>query len=508
MKTSFIAWLCSLVLVAAVGCGDDGDGGGGGTASEATCQSTCDELVTLCGEGSFAGVVCMSGCTEGTTSQAQEFGTCVSAATSCDEGQACIDSIYGGNNGGGNNGGTCDDDTPASPTVNYDGSWDVLGDALDVDTDQASVGKIFSNYAIDVDSANRPVVAYPFGPSDAETEVKLRVKRWDGSAWQLLGQEIATQTADAEPSIRGLGAGPNESLYVLWREDPSAGGDSVLKLGTFEQDNWTIVDGPAGLEVDPLGSSLATLGVGADGTVAVFGHSSGGRVVHTWDGSAWSQLGEAISAPVGFGDKEWLEVGADGSVYVVYQSTPADGAMQVLASRWTGSAWEQLGEGPLAVEPDDQRLSTSVGLDSQNTLYVELQFEDACNVIVTWTGSAWTPSNQDSCIFDDPPAGFDTCTGPGYFAATGTTGTAIEFDSTDTPIVGAFSQVPNAYRLADDGRFYKLHANKNPVGWSTDGDGSSAKSMAVGADDTIYALVRDNAGGDLPQGLYVLAYEL
>jgi hypothetical protein len=414
----------------------------------------------------------------------------------------------GANNGGGG-GGSCEDDTPASPTVNYDGTWDTVGDALDLVTEQNELGNFWEASFIAVDSSDRPVVAYVYGPVDADQDHKIRVKRWDGSAWQMVGQEIATQTADAELTIHSVETGPSDSIVLLWSEQPDGGGDQALKVGMLEQGSWTIVDAPGDIEANPIPGMKAVLDVGLGGTIAIFGQSGSDRVVQTWAGSDWTQLGAAFGEPVGFGDSGWLKAGSDGSIYVVYESSPDGGGEEILASKWDGSAWQQLGQDPLVAASDDEKVAVHIGLDSQDTLHVEFQHHEACKVLVEWTGSEWALANQDACIDETPPAGFSGCSWPANrLVNISSSTTIIEFDSTDTPILGVLAQISNAYHLAADGRFYKLHDNKETVGWGRDSAGSSARGMAVSSDDVIYGLVQDMGPGEVAEGLYVVKYEL
>lgn len=193
----------------------------------------------------------------------------------------------------------------ADPTAQF---WEELGGSASGDGISAStVGIPTGNrqVSVAVGPDGRPVVAY----ADGDT---IRVRRWDGAAWTLVGP------SGASGGLPQIVTDANGRMYLAWRQF-----------------------------------------VGSTGSWEVF------LKARDWNGTTWEELGGSGSgggisgAEGGAGVPAFsLALGPDGTPYLAYQSTTfteADFATQVAGlhawtnqvyvRRWSGSAWVFLGSG-------------------------------------------------------------------------------------------------------------------------------------------------------------------
>jgi hypothetical protein len=225
----------------------------------------------------------------------------------------------------------------------WDGtSWTQLGGALNL---TATDGPSLGSRSIIYDSASRPVVAWL--ERFART---LVVQRWNGSAWERLGNPLfSSSAATADPQIAIDST--NDRPVVVITSGPSV---------TVRE--WTGTDwSPAGSQ--PVATSL---------TGAVLAISNGGQrlLAHTYDvtvqpppplpavptvmqvrllapdatGVYVNQVtGPALPAALG-GSDVFMDLASDGTSPFVLTGNQNAGPM--LVRRWSGSAWESIGGDP------------------------------------------------------------------------------------------------------------------------------------------------------------------
>lgn len=194
--------------------------------------------------------------------------------------------------------------------------------------------------------------------SDENSIGSVRVYEWDGTAWQLRGDELEGQD--------------NPSGFVTFYGyglDLSADGNTVLITGP---EKWS-----------------------ADGTTLKVGYVE----VFDWNGSTWSQRGESI-----FGTVSFMELGfncalsADGETMVL-GGNGFDGSAKTGMARvyvWDDVSWIQKGEDLLGVLPQDE-LGHSVSIANEgNTIAVGAPGYDVTTtnlqgevMVYDWEDSAW-----------------------------------------------------------------------------------------------------------------------
>ncbi len=197
------------------------------------------------------------------------------------------------------------------------------------------------------------------------------INRWDGAAWQGLGQA-------------------NQNVLSLAFHDAT----NTLYAGGY----FTFVSGvPATYVARRTGSGWSSLGSGVNNAVMALELDAGGNLyaggdftmaggapagyVARWNGSAWQTLGAGTNNIV-----YALEAGG-GNLYAGGSFWEAGGASASRIARWNGSAWQALGSGinntvyALAFDPET------------GSLYAGGTFTMAGGVpvsnIARWNGSAW-----------------------------------------------------------------------------------------------------------------------
>jgi Divergent InlB B-repeat domain len=162
-----------------------------------------------------------------------------------------------------------------------------------------------------VGADDRPVVVYTEYPDMSAVQGAIMVKRWTGSAWELLSGPTGIGLG-YEPRVRVAADG---AIYVAWLANDANGNTQIrLRVRTT---------GPGfhdlGGSDSPGGVSGANAGIAAPYSLAL---DTAGRPLVAFPGVAQTGI---VNAP----------------------TTPAivHGTTQVYVRRWTGSAWEFVGSG-------------------------------------------------------------------------------------------------------------------------------------------------------------------
>ncbi len=146
-----------------------------------------------------------------------------------------------------------------------------------------------------------------------------------------------------------------------------------------------------------------TLGTGSNGTINTIKIAPNGNVyaggafteiggvsaqnIAVWNGSNWSALGSGVDGTVAS-----LEIDTNGNVYVGGVFETVNGITVRNIALWNGSTWSALTDVTNAVSGTNNEVR-SMALDSDGTLYVGGNFDEAGNVtanrIATWNGTNW-----------------------------------------------------------------------------------------------------------------------
>jgi hypothetical protein len=375
LRTAAILW----AALAFVGCnGEEGDGGGGGGGG----------LPTVGSWGSVGGQV--------------------SAGTAESEDPTML--IVGG-----------------VPTVGYrDASfktivseWNEAGSAWDGSTYDPTSGQtnssIYGTPAFCTDGTDL-FVAYSHagGGSDAAFYDRIYLLRratttswtaWNGGNEVSIEWNVSDGGVDAwEPDVA---IGPAGDPVVAWVEADATGGpDDGLWVATVSSLSCAR---SSILSRDNGGGSYATdvrtVGIAANATttyVAQWESDDDDQdltqlYVSSYAGSSFTSLGGAISQDYDYNNLCVPSLAADATaVYIAYtEANDSDNTKHVYVKRWSGSAWELLGGGPLsafsAVDHYDSTNPDVLLIDG--TPYVawaeEDQYDGPFVFVARWTESAW-----------------------------------------------------------------------------------------------------------------------
>lgn len=220
--------------------------------------------------------------------------------------------------------------------------WQLMGgESLNVDpmisTQSASMA---------LTSAGDPVVLWLEDLPDSKPPTDLYVKRWDGSAWELLGGSLDEGSLGPMYGYHQLTLAPDDTPVVGWVR----------------------------------ATAVTDVGV----------------VVQRWDGSAWLPFGDVPFTAAG-GPPRWASVatGADGAPLLAW-SEFKDGLSRVYVARWTGAAWSYLA-GPRARVPGQDAWSPHLVVDGDGRPLVVWMEEveppgsDTDVFVDRWNGTTWEP---------------------------------------------------------------------------------------------------------------------
>jgi hypothetical protein len=187
--------------------------------------------------------------------------------------------------------------------------WPELGGSASGNgVSQTPSPKAVSDGSVAVGGDGRPVVVYTEYPDPTSTQGAITVKRWTGSAWEIL-TEPGGLGPGHEPQVQISSSG---AIHVAWLTEDGGGNTVRLRVRT-------------GATFDPLGTSDSPGGISGTnaGIIAPFS-------------LALTPDGKPIVAFLGFAETGIL----DGSTPAIVDST-----VQIYVRRWTGTVWEFVGGG-------------------------------------------------------------------------------------------------------------------------------------------------------------------
>lgn len=248
------------------------------------------------------------------------------------------------------------------------------------------------------------------------TSGRLRVRRWDGTSWQLLGGELGTAPGNTGMGPR-LAAGPDNVPVVAWRERTPTNSlyQAIAKRWTGSE--WVQLGGSIS---DPT-RNAGTIGLAVDSTnrpivawnEATSGSGSRSMFARRWDGTTWQLLGggsfnqgnnrNTVAVSVTTIDTTpvvaWIEIDQQNNRLLYVASLPAATWSLVGSNPLQAQAASASGIGPPEIASDGTRLWltwSEVTVDTtQRNVYVR-----------HWNGSTW--SMMGTVLNVDPTRNADT----------------------------------------------------------------------------------------------------
>ena len=208
-------------------------------------------------------------------------------------------------------------------------AWGALGVDGSIATSDTGDEAYAADLVIDGDGA--PLIAC----QQNDDGMDVWVRRWNGSGWDLLGDDplgIDAAGDEEHPSIDLDGNVP----YVAFSESGAG-----TQVATWDGSDWQLLG--AGIP-----GTTPSLALGNAGPV-VATSSSGNIVVSHWTGTVWERVGGILDAVPGNAATD-PALALDALSYPIVTWTELDSLhTTVHVSRWTGTTWESIG--PLAPSP-------------------------------------------------------------------------------------------------------------------------------------------------------------
>lgn len=260
-------------------------------------------------------------------------------------------------------------------------SWTQVGGLLDVNTNKDATYP-----ALKLDASGNPVVVWK--ELDSSTS-KIYAKRWNGSAWVLIGSSALSGSLGAEAPALALDGSGNP--VVAWRVFSTSPLFSNIQVARWDGSAWVNVGGK--LDVNDSGNTdfaafNPSVGLTSSGNPVVAWSESDGSsrniYVKRWDGSAWTQVGgklDVSSAQNAFTPAIALD--SSGNPVVAWNEAGTGSAGSVYVKRWNGAVWAQIGFDAL-----DVNTNATIGTGGPS-----LALEAGSNPVVAWNDFDGTSYN-------------------------------------------------------------------------------------------------------------------
>ena len=296
----------------------------------------------------------------------------------------------------------------ANSIARWDGTaWSPLGSGI-LGTAGPGSGTVFALSVFDDGSGPALYVGGGFtiaGGLDANN-----IARWDGTEWSSLGSGV---TGGAVFALGAFDDGTGPALYV-GGDFNIAGGVSAGRIARWNGTAWNALGnatqgGVRALTVFDDGNGPALY---AGGNFTGIGGVSANRIAR-WNGTAWNPLGSGVNSWVRA--LTVLDDGTGPALYAGGDFTAAGGAGANRTARWSGAAWSSLGgvNGPVYA-------LTVLDDGTGPALYAGGFFTAAggvtMNRIARWDGTAWNSlgSGMNERVW--ALTVFDDGTGPALYA--------------------------------------------------------------------------------------------
>ncbi len=391
----------------------------------------------------------------------------------------------------------------ANRIAKWDGSsWSALGSGMDSPVRTLAV--------FDVDGAGPLLPALYAGGSfnNAGGNTANHVARWNGSSWSAPGSGTSGEVL-AFSVFDDDGDGPHLPKLVAGGKFTLAGGQSALRIATWDGASWSNCG--AGVTYEPFvaQSSVMSLAVFDDdgagpnlGTLYAGGHfTKAGAVVGvenlaSWNGASWS----IPVATGGVDEPTWALTafdadGAGSTPPVLVAGGEFTGAGNVGVNRigaWNGSSWSALGNGLNGSGTVTAYAMTVFDSDgggpSLPALYVGGRFTSPGQAIAKWNGASWSALGGGL-------TGQQSINAPGHVYALAT----FDADGVGPNLPELYAG--GAFQHAGSPAFVDNLARWNGSSWSQVGGGAGFEGLGNWV--TALAVFDEDGGGPTPPALFV-----
>jgi plastocyanin/aerobic-type carbon monoxide dehydrogenase small subunit (CoxS/CutS family) len=339
-------------------------------------------------------------------------------------------------------------------------AWTKLGD--DIDGEAASDE---SGGSVSLSSDGTTVAIGAYGNDDtASLAGHVRVYRWNGSAWTKLGDDIDGEAADDRSGGSvSLSSDGTTVAIGAYANDGNGSNAGHVRVYSWNGSAWTKlgndIDGEAADDYSGISVSLSsdgtTVAIGAygnDDTASLAGHVR----VYSWNGSTWTKLGDDIDGEAAIDSSGGsVSLSSDGTTVAIgaYQNDGnGSNAGHVRVYSWNGSAWTKLGN-DIDGEAAGDESGVSVSLSSDGTTVAIGAYQNDGNGsnaghvrVYSWNGSAWTKLGDDI----DGEAANDRS---GYSVSLSSDGTTVAIGAWHNNGNGSNAGHVRVYNLVNDTNF-------------------------------------------------------
>ena len=369
-------------------------------------------------------------------------------------------------------------------------SWNQVGNDIDGEATWDQSGRSVS---IDSDGSHVAIGATG-NDGNGSISGHVRIYSWGGSAWSQVGSDIDGEAASDYSGVSvSIDSDGSHVAIGAYYNDGNGSSSGHVRIYSWDGSAWNQlgndIDGEAAsdysgvsVSIDSDGSHVAIGAYQNDGN----GSDSGHVRIYSWDGSAWNQLGNDIDGEAA-GDYSGYSVSidSDGS-HVAIGAINNDGngsdSGHVRIYSWDGSAWSQVGN-DIDGEAANDSSGYSVSIDSDGSRVAIGAYgndgngSDSGHVrLYSWDGSAWSQAGSD---IDGE-------------AASDYSGLSVSIDSDGSHVaIGAYGNDGNG-SMAGHVRIYEYSSGSwSQVGTDIDGEAasdSSGYSVSIDSDGSHVAI--------------------
>jgi len=290
-------------------------------------------------------------------------------------------------------------------------AWQQLGTDIDGEAEYDESG---GSVALSQDGTTVAIGAPWNDGNGGRNSGHVRVYIWTGSAWQQIGNDIDGE-GDGDGFGRSVALSQDGTIVAIGAPSDDGNGSNSGHVRVYK---WTTgsawqqigndIDGEA--EYNAFGTSV---GLSQDGTTVAIGapwnggngRRSGHVRVHKWTGSSWEKLGDDMDGEAAGDDSgSSVALSQDGTTVVIgasYNGGNGNKSGHARVYKWTGSAWQQLGN-DIDGEAAGDYSGSSVALSQDGTIvaigapYNRGNGNNSGHVrVYVWTGSSWEKLGDD-----------------------------------------------------------------------------------------------------------------
>ena len=361
-----------------------------------------------------------------------------------------------------------------SQIARWDGSaWNEVG------------GGFQANYSNVITVFQGDLIAGGYFSSAGNVAGTEKLARWDGTAWHSMD----AQSSSFLNSIWDLAVyddGTGEQLFVAGNYVDLNGNPALDHIASWDGTSYSAVGGTIGGAVPliVLDLHVADLGAGnllyAGGRFLTIGGGAALNVA-SWDGSAWSALGDGLSRSSGTAQIIHMTAWDDGSGMALYAGGTFNRSGAAVISqnvaKWDGTQWTSMGDGFGSTVQELVVFDDGTG----EALYALGNFTDSgptpVNHIAKWNGTKWeavgdgVDGNAFGAFVYDAGEGPALHIGGSFTTASGLASNKVVSILADTTVMcPADLNYDGKLNFFDISTFLNAFTNMNPIADFT-GDG-------------------------------------